>query len=162
MEGWSTVTSWAEAASAFARAHGWVRVGLCALFGALMACATPPMNVYPMAWIGLVLFSWMLEFEPLDPRGATRRRGARWTTALRGGLHGFAFGFGTNMVALRFVAPVVIRFSSLPAFTGPIALLAISAFEATRWVVAAIVWGWLVRLRVHRVVAFAIGARSEE
>ena len=156
MEGWSTVTGWAEAAVAFARARAWLRVALCVVFGALMACATPPMNVYPMAWVGLVLFALMLELESGEPVRPGRWR--RWSAPWRGGLRGLAFGFGTNLVALRFVAPVVLRFSSLPSFTGPIALAAISTFEGTRWVVAAIVYGWLVRLGLRRVVAFAMGA----
>jgi apolipoprotein N-acyltransferase len=129
-----------------------VRLVACAMCGALMATATPPMNVYPMAWLGMVPLAWMLDDLPARASNASKLR-----LAMRGGLHGFVFGLGTNIVALRFIAPVVARFTPLPAWTGALALLALAAFEATRWVCAAVLYGWLVRGGVPRPVAFAIG-----
>jgi apolipoprotein N-acyltransferase len=122
----------------------------CALSGALMACATPPMDLYPTAWFGLIAFGWILDDD-------SRRKREPFLAGLSGGLRGLVFGFGANLVALRFIAPVVTRFSSLPSFTGPVAHLVLSAFEASRWVGAAFVCNWLVRLGIPRVFAFALG-----
>ncbi len=123
----------------------------CLVGGALMACATPPMNVYPMAWLGLVGFFLLLE----DGAGAEARPALR--DAARAGLMGLVFGIGTNLVALRFVSAVISRFASLPSFVGPIALLVLAAFEALRLASAAVLCRLLGRLGVPRVLAFAIG-----
>jgi apolipoprotein N-acyltransferase len=120
-----------------------------------MACATPPIDLYPMTWLGLIAFAWILEDDSPPPSLRPRLR-----AVLHGGLRGLVFGFGANVVALRFVAPVVPRFLGLPSFTGPIALLVVSAFEASRWVGAALVFEWLERLRVPSVFAFSLGVFS--
>jgi apolipoprotein N-acyltransferase len=138
-----------------------LRLLACLLSGALMACATPPMNVYPMAWVGLVALSLMIEDDAGQADPPRRRSdGPSWTSLLSGGWRGFVFGFGTNLVALRFISPVVTRFASLPSFTGPVALVVLSAFEATRWMGAALVGKALSRLRVPPAIAFAIGVYS--
>src|SRR5580704_13261605 len=90
------------------------RLAACVASGALMACATPPMNLYPMAWVGMVLLYWLLDDGPLPAKPKVR-------DGLRGVLRVFVFAVGTNLVALRFASAVVTRFASLPAFVGPIA-----------------------------------------
>jgi apolipoprotein N-acyltransferase len=115
-----------------------------------MACSTTPMNVYPMAWVGMIAFVWMFGDEPRP--GPLRLR-----QAFAGGLRGWFFGFGANLVALRFISLVIVRFAPVPGYVGPIALILLAAFEALRWVIAAVVWHWLVRLRVGRALAFSIG-----
>jgi len=126
------------------------RLLACAASGALMACATPPMNIYPMAWVGMVALYGLLDDGPMpDPRGLRE--------ALRGVLRAFVFAVGTNVVALRFAAVVVTRFATLPGFVGPVALLVLAAFEAVRWIGVPIAYHWLPRLGVPRRVAFAIG-----
>jgi len=115
-----------------------------------MACATPPMNVYPMAWAGMVALYLLLDDGPLPDKPALR-------DGLRGVLRVFVFAVGTNLVALRFASVVVTRFATLPSFFGPIALLILAAFEATRWISVALATTWLPRFGVPRVVAFATG-----
>jgi apolipoprotein N-acyltransferase len=115
-----------------------------------MACATPPMNVYPMAWLGMVALYWLLDDGPLPGKPKLR-------DGLRGLLRVFVFAVGTNLVALRFASVVVTRFATLPSFVGPIALLILAAFEATRWLSVALANTWLPRFGVPRVLAFAIG-----
>jgi apolipoprotein N-acyltransferase len=128
------------------------RLALCVAIGALMALATPPMDVYPMAWFGLVAFSWILAEE-----NERNPRGQRLSSALRLLLLGLVFGIGTNLVALRFIPPVIARFTPLPTSLGPVALLVLAAFEASRWVAAAGAYWLLVRVRVPRSLAFAVG-----
>jgi len=126
------------------------RLAACGASGALMACATPPMNVYPMAWLGMVALYGLLDDGPLPDRPKLR-------DGLRGVLRVVVFAVGTNLVALRFAAAVVTRFATLPSFVGPIALLVLAAFEAVRWVSVPVAYNWLPRLGVPRVLAFAIG-----
>ena len=116
-----------------------------------MALATPPMDIYPMAWLGLVMLAWMLARE--DERS---REQASPSAVLRLSVFGLVFGIGTNLVALRFIPPVVERFTPLPPIFGPLALVAVAAFEASRWVAAAAAYTLLVRVQVSRPVAFAL------
>jgi apolipoprotein N-acyltransferase len=125
------------------------RLLYCLVSGAVMACSTPPMNVYPMVWVGLTAFFLLLDDGPLPARPP-------WRDVARGGLRGLIFGLGTNLVALRFVSAVVTRFAPLPSFVGPIALVVLAAFEGLRLAIAGIAYQWLVRARVPRVLAFAI------
>ena len=126
------------------------RLAACLASGALMACATPPMNVYPMAWLGMVALYWLLDDGPLPEKPRVR-------DGLRGVLRVFVFAVGTNLVALRFAAAVVIKFATLPSFAGPLALVVLAAFEAIRWLSVPLAYSWLPRLGVPRVLAFAIG-----
>jgi apolipoprotein N-acyltransferase len=126
------------------------RLAACVASGALMACATPPMDLYPMAWVGMVLLYWLLDDGPLPAKPKVR-------DGLRGVLRVFVFAVGTNLVALRFASAVVTRFASLPSFVGPIALPVLATFEATRWLIVPVATNWLPRLGVPRPVAFATG-----
>jgi apolipoprotein N-acyltransferase len=119
-----------------------------------MACATPPMNVYPMAWLGLVGFYLLLRRQESAPEGA-RAPFAR--DVGRATLLGLVFGIGTNLVALRFVSAVVTKFGSVPGFVGPLSLLVIAAFEGLRLAIAGCVHRALTRLGVPRLLAFATG-----
>ncbi|HLK39554.1 MAG TPA: apolipoprotein N-acyltransferase [Polyangiaceae bacterium] len=135
-----------------ARTDALRRYGVCLVAGALMACATPPMNVYPLAWIGMIPFAWLLARASRPPAAPGVLR-----SALRAGSMGLVFAFGTNLVALRFAATVVTRFAHLSAFVGPLALGALAALEATRWGAAGVVYSLLVRLGLPRAGSFAVG-----
>lgn len=115
-----------------------------------MALATPPMDVYPMAWLGMVALAWVLADEDERPRTWGRM-------LLAQGAIGLVFGFGTNLVALRFISAVITRFTDLPSTTGPLAVVVLSLFEASRWFVAAAVRMGLSRLGVPRAPSFAVG-----
>jgi apolipoprotein N-acyltransferase len=126
------------------------RLLYCLIAGAVMACATPPMNVYPLVWVGLIAFFLLLDDGPLPARPPLR-------DMARGGLRGLIFGLGTNLVALRFVSVVVTRFAALPWYVGPLGLLVLAAFEGLRLAIAGVVYHWLVRARVPPALSFAIG-----
>jgi apolipoprotein N-acyltransferase len=70
---------------------------------------------------------------------------------------GLAFGFGANLVALRFVPDVIARFTPLPAAAGWLALLLLAAAQGLPWLVAAVVFGRATRAGLARPAAFAIG-----
>lgn len=94
------------------------------------AAATPPLDFQPGILLGLVGFAFAVRMDEC-PRP---RRGA-W--------HGFLFGLSANLVALRFVPELMVRFTPLPAFAGWIALVLLSAMQALPWTIAGAVTTWL-------------------
>ena len=98
-----------------------------------------------MAWL-----AYLLEDAPA-PRPRFLHR------VFSGGAHGLAFGFGANVVALRFVPDVVARFTPLPWILGLVALLLLSLFEGLRWAVASMVSQAAGRRGVPRWVSFPLG-----
>lgn len=121
----------------------------CLASGALMGLSTPPWDLVPLAWVGLAVLEWLLvESEP--PRSRFR-----WLTA--GALRGLIFGAGTNLVALRFVVPVVARFTPLPGWVGLLALVVLSLEQGLRFSVASVLAIHLSRRGVPRWLAFAVG-----
>jgi apolipoprotein N-acyltransferase len=124
-----------------------LRYALAVLAGMVVGLGSPPVDAYLALWLGLVAFAWVLA-TPVP----TRKR--VWTT---GALRGLAFGIGANLVILRFIVIVVVRFTPLPWVAGVAALVLLSAFEALRWTVAGVACETLVRARVPRPVALAAG-----
>jgi apolipoprotein N-acyltransferase len=122
--------------------------------GALMACSTPPMNVYPLAWVGLVGFYLLLRRDerPVEPgvRAGLQNAG-------RGALFGLVFGIGTNLVALRFVSATVTQFAQVPRFVGPLSVVVIAAFEGLRLAIAGGLHRLLQRAGAPRVLSFGAG-----
>jgi apolipoprotein N-acyltransferase len=127
-------------------------VALAAGFGCLLALGSPPFDLYPALWLGMTGLAWCLSTQEDLPVFAPRAR-----VALVGARRGLAFGVGANLLALRFVPAVVGRFTPLPYAVGVLGLVLLAAFEATRWLVAAIACETLVRARVPRPAAFAAG-----
>ena len=117
--------------------------------GAMMALSTPPWDLVPFPWLGLAALAHLLaEDEP----PASRLR--YWAS---GALRGLLFGAGTNLVALRFVIPVVERFTPLPWAAGLAALALLSLEQGLRFAVAAMLAVQLARRGVPRWLAFTLG-----
>jgi apolipoprotein N-acyltransferase len=110
------------------------------------------MDLYPALWVGMAALAWQLSAPPQWPAFASHGR-----VALTGARRGLAFGIGANLVALRFIPAVVVRFTPLPYAVGALGLLLLAAFEGTRWMLAAVACETLVRARVPRPFAFAAG-----
>ncbi|AKU94593.1 Apolipoprotein N-acyltransferase [Labilithrix luteola] len=125
----------------------WTSV-LAAASGALFATAAPPFDFYLGIPLGLVGFAYAL--LPSDEARGHRRRGA---------FVGWLFGLFANLVALRFVPEVVVRFASLPSIAGWTALVLLSAAQAIPWAFAGLVIR-IVRTRLPDVpswLAFGTG-----
>ena len=117
--------------------------------GALVGLSTPPWGVLPLVWVGLAVLEYLLrEDTPL----ASRPR-----PLVAGALRGLVFGAGTNLVALRFVVPVVTRFTPLPGWVGILALVLLSLEQGLRFSVAAVLTIQLARRGVPRWLAFGVG-----
>lgn len=124
-------------------------LAVCFASGAMMALATPPWDLVPFPWLGLAVLAYLL-----DEDGPPASRFRSWTA---GGLRGLVFGAGTNLVALRFVIPVVTRFTPLPWAAGLGALLLLSVEQGLRFAVASMLTLQLVRRGLPRWLAFGLG-----
>lgn len=114
----------------------------------MMALSTPPWDLVVFPWLGLAVLETLL----YDEGKASSRVGAVASGALRGLL----FGAGTNLVALRFVVPVVTRFTPLPWAAGLAALVALALEQGLRFSVASVVTIQLARRGVPRWLAFGL------
>ena len=123
------------------------------LAGAAFALAAPPTNLYVALWLGMACLAFMLARSNGEPSPDT----SRLKRAFAGGARGLAFGFGANVVALRFVPDVIARFTPLPWLAGLLALALLALFEALRWAAAAMVCRGAIRLGLPAWAAFAIG-----
>lgn len=120
---------------------------LAAASGALFATAAPPFDFYLGIPLGLVGLAYAL--LPTDDSRGHRKRGA---------LVGWLFGLFANLVALRFVPEVIVRFASLPSIAGWTALVLLSAAQALPWAFAGLVIR-IVRTRIPEVPSWlAFGA----
>jgi apolipoprotein N-acyltransferase len=108
--------------------------------GAIFAASSPPIDLPVGILVGLALFAWSLD-DHQHPGG---RVGFR---------RGWLFGFGANLVALRFVPEVLARFTPLPWVANWTALVLLSAAQALPWAIGAGVARALAR-RVHELPSF--------
>ena len=114
---------------------------LALLCGATFALTAPPTDLYGCVLFGLVGFAWLL------------RRPEVWRV---GALYGFAFGTGANLVALRFVPEVIVRFTPLPYAVALLAWVLLAMAQGLSWALAG---GLAVGLRKNGVPTFvAFGA----
>jgi apolipoprotein N-acyltransferase len=103
--------------------------------GVVFAASTPPIDFRAGILVGLLGFALALEALPA---GSRTRAGAAY---------GWLFGLGANLVALRFVPEVVMRFTPLPGVAAWTALLLLSAAQALPWAAGGAVAHTLARPR---------------
>jgi apolipoprotein N-acyltransferase len=118
--------------------------------GAFAALVGPPTNLYPALWVGLAALAYLLDTPPPSTPGRLRR----W---FDGAGRGLAFGFGVNVVFLRFVPPTVQRFTTLPFAAGGVFLVLLAALQGFAWCVVGVVHRQLARLGVPPWLSFGIG-----
>ena len=109
--------------------------------GAVFAASQPPIDITAGILVGLGGFAFAIS----DHEKAGRR--------------GFLFGFGANLVALRFVPEVITRFTPLPYVAGVVALILLSMAQALPWMAGGAISGLLAR-RIPRLpswLTFAVG-----
>lgn len=122
--------------------------------GGLFSLAAPPVNLYPTLWLGMAGLAFLLEGETL---ASNQGRWRRLRHELDGAGRGLAFGVAANVVALRFVPDVIVRFTPLPWAAGAVALVLLSFAQGIRWAAAAVVQRQLTRRGVPAWFAFAAG-----
>ena len=123
------------------------RAALCFASGVVFATTSPPFDLHACVFVGLAGYAFVL----MMARGPAR---------LRAGVgYGFLFGFGANLVALRFVPAVITSFTPLPWIAALLALVLLAAGQAVPWALGGLVTQLLAR-RVPSLPAwlvFAIG-----
>ncbi|MBX3225001.1 MAG: apolipoprotein N-acyltransferase [Labilithrix sp.] len=107
---------------------------IAAASGLVFAASTPPIDFQPGILIGLAGYAFAL-FD-LGDTNRSVRAGAR---------RGFSFGLAANLLALRFVPEVIVRFTPLPAIAGWLALVLLSAAQALPWAIGGALATWLAR-----------------
>jgi apolipoprotein N-acyltransferase len=95
--------------------------------GVVFAASTPPIDFHAGILVGMLGFAIALE-PGLD--GSTSASTSRTRT---GALQGWLFGLGANLVALRFVPEVIMRFTPLPGVAAWTALVLLAAAQALPW-----------------------------
>lgn len=117
------------------------KAALAFVSGTVFAASQPPIDITAGILVGLGGFA----FSIADHEKAGRR--------------GFLFGFGANLVALRFVPEVITRFTPLPYVAGVVALILLSMAQALPWMAGGAISGLLSR-RIPRLpswLTFAMG-----
>jgi apolipoprotein N-acyltransferase len=122
--------------------------------GVVFAASTPPVDLRIGILVGLV--GYAVALEGWSARGADVAPPERART---GAACGWLFGLGANLVALRFVPEVIVRFTPLPAIAAWVALVLLAAAQALPWAAGGAVTRQLAR-RVPTVpawLAFGLG-----
>ncbi|BCP55874.1 apolipoprotein N-acyltransferase [Kaistia sp. 32K] len=131
-------------------ASGWSRLATAFGAGALSALALPPLGWFPVLWLTLPVFVWLLD-------GATSPPGASLLARARPGfVTGWSFGFGYFVGGLWWIGAAFLVDAAEFAWLMPLAVLALPAGLALFWgagaAVARLYWppGW------RRVVLLAV------
>jgi apolipoprotein N-acyltransferase len=118
--------------------------------GVVFAGSASPIDLHAGILIGLAGFALALEpgLHGDDDASARTRRGA---------LHGACFGLGANLVALRFVPEVIVRFTPLPMAAAWLALILLAAAQALPWAAGGALAHRLGRRGVPAWLAYGLG-----
>jgi apolipoprotein N-acyltransferase len=107
-------------------AHGWRRLLLLFLAGALAGLSVPPFFLLPVLFVAFPVWVWALD-------GAERRR--TWAGRLFGPAFaiGFAFGLGYFLVAFHWLGAAFFVDGGIMLVVMPFAVLALAALIALFW-----------------------------
>ncbi len=135
---------------------GWRRLAVALVAGAVSALAFAPFNLFPLLWLTVPVFVWLLD-------GAEAGEGAGWFRRLvPAAAIGFAFGFGFFLAGLWWVGAAFLVDADEFAWLLPVAVVLLPAILAAFWalgaVAARLVWveGW------PRILVFAVAMASAE
>lgn len=136
-----------------ARRDGTTRALLALGSGFVFAGSASPIDLHAGILVGLCGLALALEPDLHAGRDASARTRA-------GALHGACFGLGANLVALRFVPEVIVRFTPLPSIAAWVALVLLAAAQALPWAAGGAIAHRLGRLPDRPVpawLAYALG-----
>jgi apolipoprotein N-acyltransferase len=124
-----------------------LRIAIAALAGAALAAAGPPYGAFPALWFAMAALAVLSE----------RAAGQDGERTVRVSLLGLVFGTAANLVALRFVPPVVLRFLSVPTIAAWTGFVLLSVAQGVRFGATGLVYAALRRRAVPGPLAFATG-----
>jgi apolipoprotein N-acyltransferase len=106
---------------------GWRRLLVAFLAGAASALAFAPFNAFPILWVTVPVFVWLLD-------GAAASGGGRpWRSLGAAGMVGWAFGFGFFLAGLWWVGAAFLVDAGAAIFLLPVAVLGLAAGLALFW-----------------------------
>jgi apolipoprotein N-acyltransferase len=135
---------------------GWRRFAVALVAGAVSALAFAPFNAFPILWLTMPVFVWLLD-------GAESGEGASWyRRLLPAAAVGFGFGFGFFLAGLWWVGAAFLVDADEFAWLLPVAVTLLPAILALFWATGAmaarVFWveGW------PRILVFAVAMASAE
>lgn len=135
---------------------GWRRFGVACLAGAVSALAFAPFDLFPVLWLTVPVFVWLID-------GTAGGEGAsRWRSLLSAAIVGFGFGFGFFLAGLWWVGVAFLTDAGPFLWFLPVAVIALPAGLALFWAfgatLARIFWveGW------PRALVFAVAMAIAE
>lgn len=135
---------------------GWRRFAVALVAGALSALAFAPFYAFPLLWLTVPVFVWLIDGAEAGEGASLLRR--IWPAAVAG----FAFGFGFFLAGLWWVGAAFLVEAERFAWLIPFAVVVLPAVLAVFWAVGAAVarvfWfdGW------PRILVFAVAMASAE
>ncbi|HEY4118491.1 MAG TPA: hypothetical protein VGM56_11575, partial [Byssovorax sp.] len=119
-------------------------LGAALLGGVVFALSSPPTDFYPAVVLGLALLALSVSSAPTPARAFGRA---------------VAWGTAAQLVGLRFVPSVIVRFTPLPLAAGVLALALLSAAQSITWGLGMALASALARrVRAPLELAFTCGA----
>lgn len=118
-------------ANAVILSWGWRRRGIAFGGGALSALAMPPVFAFPILWITLPIFVWLIDGAlDREPSGRINRLGPAFSC-------GWWFGFGYFLVGLWWIGGAFLVEGDTFILLMPVAIFGLPAFLALFWGLAA-------------------------
>jgi apolipoprotein N-acyltransferase len=143
-------------ADAIVVSWGWRRIVVALVAGALSALALPPFDAFPVLWLTLPVFVWLLDGATGPVDGGLLKRLAP------AALVGWSFGFGYFLAGLWWIGVAFLVDAGRFAFLLPLPVLALPAFLGLFWgagaALARLFWSedW------SRILVFAIAMSAAE
>jgi apolipoprotein N-acyltransferase len=114
-------------ASAIIVLWGWRRFAVAFAAGAVSALAFAPFGFYPVLWITIPVFVWLIDGSEV-PEGATW-----WRRLVPAAVVGFAFGFGFFVAGLWWIGAALLVDAGAFAWALPLAVAGLPAMLALFW-----------------------------
>ena len=129
---------------------GWRRFLLAVIMGGLSALALAPYDLFPILFVTLPVFVWLIDGAAARPDAGLLRR------AFAGAWVGWAFGFGYFLAGLWWVGAAFLVDGDQFAWLMPFAVLVLPAGLALFWGLGAALARWFWSDGWPRVLVFAI------
>ncbi len=133
---------------------GWRRWALSLFFGAISALAMPPLGWFPVLWVSLPAFVWLL--DGTNEVAITKRRLAAAAAV------GWWFGFGFHLAGLWWIGGAFLVEAETYAWLMPLAVLAMPAGLAIFTALATLAAQFLWRDDWSRILVLAIVLTSSD
>ena len=135
---------------------GWRRFAVAVAAGALSALAFAPFDAFPVLWLTLPVFIWLID-------GATAAEGSNWVRRLvPAAIVGWSFGFGFFLAGLWWVGAAFLVEADVFGWLMPLAVVVLPAGLALFWAFGAALARLFWSESWSRVLVFAVALSIAE